>query len=257
MTRLRRTRQSVLLVLIAILLGGCQLASSIRGGTKADPADHFEDPTTLEVAQAIADGKDDSVRELIAQGADLSATGKEGVTLLQWALFEARPRMFDLLLELGADPNQHGIGGSTIMHNAAIVDSTRYLETLLELGVDPDLRHERTQATPLMGATGMRTQEHFELLLEAGADVTLVDRTDNSALHRAAMVNAGPQVLALLEAGADPEGRNAQDATFQNYFWTTNANIMSEDGLEGRRLVAQWLEEQGYEVNPEARWTKD
>lgn len=244
--------RTMAIALVMVLLSGCGL---LGGGRVA--AEHFEDPAAQELAQAVADGKLSTIRELVADGTSVDSAGKDGITMAQWAVFERQHRSLETLLELGADIELHGLGGSTVLHSAAIVDNPRYLRTLLEAGADPDLRHAQTERTPLMGATGARTMEHFTLLLEAGADIDLTDRTGNTALHLAAMVNAGEQVLMLLERGADPLARNAQDATFQDYFWTTNANVMNERGLESRRQVAEWLEQRNVSLAPNARWTKD
>lgn len=238
----------------ALLVAGCGLFGS---GGRYDVAEHFEDPEARELASAVAAGSESQIRDLVERGASVDATGKDGVTMLQWAVLEGKQRSLKTLLELGADPEQHGLGGSTVMHTASIVRTPEALRTLLEAGVDPDLRHGVTERTPLMGAVGMRTTEHFFLLLEAGADVTLADRTGQTALHLAAMVNAGTHVLELLERGADPEAENSQDATFQNYYWTTDANIMNERGLRYRQLVAEWLQANDVELAEGARWTKD
>lgn len=177
--------------------------------------------------------------------------------MLQWAVFEHKPRSLETLLALGADVEQHGLGGSTVVHSAAIGQTARYLEILLAAGADLDLRHAETGRTPLMGAVGMRTTEHFSMLLDAGADVTLADTMGLTALHQAAMVNAHTHVLELLERGSDPEAESVVGATFQNFFWTTPVNVLNERGLEGRRLVAEWLAANGVEVAEHARWTKD
>src|SRR5690606_24480427 len=95
-------------------------------------------------------------------------------------------------------------------------------------GGDPNARHGQTRAGPLAAAAGPRTDAQFRMLLEAGADPDLADRTGNTALHAAAMINAGEHVLLLLERGASPHARNAQGATFQPYFFRT-----AEASLDG------------------------
>lgn len=240
-------------VATALLLSGCGLF----GGGGPDVSEHFEDESAQELATAVAGGSASRIRDLVAEGVSVDTTGKDGVTMLQWAVFENEHRSLETLLELGADVEQLGLGGSTVLHSAAIATSPRHLETLLATGVDPDLRHGITERTPLMGAVGLRTTEHFSMLLEAGADVTLTDRTGLTALHLAAMVNAGTHVLELLDRGADPEAESSTGATFQPFFWQTPARVMNDRALENRRLVAEWLESHGVEVSDEARWTKD
>lgn len=249
-----RRAMAALAVAVAMLAGGCGILS---GGGGRDVTEHFEDPAAQELARAVSSGSQGEIRKLVEEGTSVGTTGKDGVTMLQWAVYEGRHRSLETLLELGADPEQHGLGGSTVMHSAAIARTPDALRILLEADVDPDLRHARTERTPLMGAVGMRTNEHFTLLLEAGADVTLADRMGVTALHLAAMVNAGTHVLELLERGADPLAENSTGATFQDFYWTTNADIMNERGLRYRELVAEWLQANDVELAEGARWTKN
>lgn len=249
-----RVLMVVLVASAAVLVAGCGLFGT---GGGSDVAEHFEDPETRELAAAVSAGAESRIRDLVEGGVSVDAAGKDGVTMLQWAVFEHEPRSLETLLTLGADVEQPGLGGSTVLHSAAIGRSPRHLEILLAAGADPDVRHARTGRTPLMGAVGMRTDEHFSMLLEAGADVTLADNMGLTALHLAAMVNAHTHVLELLERGADPEAESVVGATFQDFFWRTPVDVLNEEALEGRRLVAEWLEAHGVEVAEEARWTKD
>lgn len=237
---------------LALLVSACGLGS---GGQ--DVTEHFEDESAQELAAAVASGSDSSIRELVEGGISVETTGNDGVTMLQWAIYEDKLPSLETLLDLGADPAVHGLGGSTAAHTAAIARRPVHLETLLAAGVDPDVRHATTERTPLMGAVGIDLGEHFSMLLEAGADVTLSDRTGLTALHLAAMLNAGPHVLELLDRGADPEAVSSTGATFQDYFWNTPADVMNERALEDRRLVAEWLQTNGIEVAQDARWTKE
>ena len=91
------------------------------------------------------------------------------------------------------------------------------------------------------GVRGGEVARQFQALLEAGADPNAADRTGNTALHRAAMVNAGAHVLALLEAGADPQAKNAQDATFQSYYFRVPENVVNEESRGHRKAVVEWL----------------
>ena len=60
-------------------------------------------------------------------------------------------------------------------------------------------------------------------------------------MHVAAKINASARVLALLEAGAPPEARNRQGATFQRYLFRTSERILSDEARRGRAEVVDWL----------------
>lgn len=241
--------------LLAMTLSGCQILGG--GGSGRQASDLFADERARELARAVSAGDRKAIRELVADGSPLDARGTDDITVLQWAIRENQHGALLTLLELGADVEQAGHGGTTALHTAAVVSNPRHLRTLLEHGADPDLPHAVTRETPLMAAAGSRTDEHFRLLLKHGADVHLADRNGDTALHVAAMVNAGGQVLTLLEMGADPVAQDRVGATFQDYFWTTDARLMHDRALRERRAVAQWLTAQGIPLHEDADWTKD
>lgn len=242
-------------VLLAMTVSACQLLGG--GGTGRDVTQHFDDALAQELARAVSSGDRDGIRDLVAAGSPVDAVGKEGVTMLQWAVFEGQHGALSTLLDLGADVEQHGLGGSTVLHTAAQAPDVWFLDTLLETGVDPDLRHAVTEETPLQAATGMGTDENFRLLLKHDADVRLADRNRTTALHLAAMLNAGSQVLALLDRGADPLAVDRVGATFQDYFWTTNPDIMHDLALRERRTVADWLTARDIPLHEDAAWERD
>lgn len=203
----------------------------------------FSDPAVIRVAEAVKHDDADAVRAAVAGGANPNAQGEEGLNLLQFAILNAQPHSLKALLQAGADPNRPGIGGATALHTAAIVDDPQYLELLLEFRGDPNVEHAITAETPLAQATGPRTDAQFRLLLQAGADPNKADRTGNTPLHRAGMINAGAHVLALLHAGADARLRNAQQASFQTYYFRTDANVLNAQARAQREAVVQWLRE--------------
>ncbi len=207
-----------------------------------DTAEAFpNDPRTAELAGAAAEGDAARVRALVGAGADPNAHGDRGVTPLQFAMLAQDLDGMRALLDAGADPNLPGLGGATAMHMAAIADDPKYLRLLLDRGGDPNARHGATGAGPLAGAAGPRTDAQFRMLLDAGADPNLADRTGNTPLHAAAMINAGEHVLLLLEKGASPNAKNAQDATFQPYFFRTKDELLTDDARARRAAVVAWL----------------
>lgn len=231
-------------VIHAMLLS-LALAGTACRGDAMDASKAFPDPAVAALAQAAAEGDRAGVRERAAAGADPNARGADRVTPLQYAMLAQSKAGLEALLDAGADPSQPGLAGRTAVHSAAIADDPGYLRILLEHRADPDARHGDTGGTALADAAGPRTDDQFRMLLEAGADPSIADRTGNTPLHKAAMINAGSHVLLLLERGAPASAKNAQDATFQAYYFKLPAAKLSERARGERAAVAAWLEANG------------
>lgn len=231
-------RATLIVPTIALLLG---LSGVACRGDAMDPSHAFHDAGVERLAAAAADGDAARVRSLVAEGIDPNATGDKGINLLQVAMIARSETGLVALLDAGADPNTPGLGGSTAVHSAAITTDPDVLRIVLAHGGDPNARHGETGATPLADATGPRTQAQFDMLLASGADPDAADRTGNTPLHKAAMLNAGAQVLALLQAGARANAKNAQDQTFQRYYFKLPAGRLDEASRQARAEVVEWL----------------
>lgn len=228
------------------------LSGAACSGDAMDARSAFPDATQAALAQAAADGDAAAVRSQVQAGANPNAAGDEGVLPLQIAMLAQSKAGFTALLEAGADPNLPGLGGATAMHGAAIANDPGYLDIALVHRGDPDAKHAKTGATPLAGATGPRTDAQFRRLLAAGADAGAADRTGNTPLHKAAMINAGDHVLALLEAGAAPSAKNTQGETFQRYFFKTPADRLTPEARAARGRVVEWLKANSVPVDAAA-----
>ena len=149
------------------------------------------------------------------------------------------------LLESGLDPTGTDADGDTVVHLAAADDDPGYLDVLIRYGVDPDTPNALTSRTPLMSAILAERDPQIERLIAAGADLSLADRTGNTALHVAAQINDPAKVLRLLEAGAPVGLRNAQGRTFQAYLFLTPSRLLSRDAAHARARVVDWLSSRG------------
>ena len=216
-----------------------------------DHSGAFEASPLAAIATAVARGDVARIAAL-APGLDLSVRGGRNLTLLEWAIWNARPRAVSALLDAGADPSVPGLDQETALHMAAMVEDPTYLEILLRHGAPVDPVSPRGQLTPLFRAVQNRREAQIALLLRAGADLNRIDATGNSLLHVAAQVGAAnPWVLRLLEAGIDPTLRNAQQNTFQPYFFTTPERLLNASGRETRAAVRAWLARSGIPADQE------
>lgn len=236
---------------LVLVLSGCQM---LGGATENDVTENFEGEAAQALGQAVADGDRSAIREAVEGGASVGTTGEDGVTMLQLAIYEKKPGAFQTLLELGADPDQVGYRGDAALHTAAKAESPDYVQALLEAGADPDVGNATTRRTPLMEAAAPFFTDQFEMLLDAGADVTLADRTGHTALHVAAMTNGFSHVLSLLERGADPRATTDTGATFQDYLYDGDPDLLLDSAVRELGRIADWLRAHDVPLHDEVPW---
>lgn len=190
---------------------------------------------------AIAAGKDDAALELLARGAQLELSTKDGRRPLHFAVSHNRIKVLDALLAAGADSNSQDRRGLTPLHlaaqqgnlvavttllrsgadahllskdgmtplHAAVLGNTdtRILDAFLKRGVDVNSKvglnhYPWGGATPLILAASLGNVEAIKALLARGADVNAQDARGLTALHQAIARNR-PGVDVLFQAGAD------------------------------------------------------
>jgi len=199
---------------------GRQIREEIRSGRY----DFGNQPTLLAVAQAISANDPNAIRAAAKSVPDLQSPGRDGATLLCWAVTETwqRPQLVEsvkTLLSLGANPNYtNGHRESFAMGNA-VHGSAPLLQTMLDAGGDPNARDEFGRPIILMiwylGYYPNDQRARLDLLLDRGADInsTMPQSESDSGgytllLYRTKMgpdhSDAFSDALHLLERGADP-----------------------------------------------------
>src|SRR6059058_4820275 len=153
-----------------------QLDEEMRSGRY----DFGDQPALLAVAQAISANDQDAIRAAAKAVPNLQAPGRDGTTLLCWAVRETwqRPQLVEsvkTLLSLGADPNfTNGHRDSFAMGNA-VHASAPVLRAMLEAGGNPNARHEFGRPIILMnwylGYYPNDQRARLDLMLDRGADI--------------------------------------------------------------------------------------
>ena len=186
------------------------------------------------VAQGIVKNDPEAIRSAAKGVPDLQAPGRDGATLLNFAVRQSwqRPESIDAirtLLSLGADPNYtNGNRNSFAMANAGH-SSAPVLRSMLDAGGNANTRDEFGRPMILMnwylGYYKEQARSRFNLLLDHGADVNSAMPADGSdsagyplLLYRTAMGlddNAAyADALLLLQRGADPNLPATDGMTF-------------------------------------------
>jgi ankyrin repeat protein len=161
-----------------------------RGGRASTPLMH-----------AAAFGNLETMKLLIAKGADVNARNDANATALLWCARD--PEKARLLIENGADVNVQSRQGRTPLIVAALRHgNAAIVRLLLDKGADPKLK-TRLGTTALHSAASAGDAQSIRLLLSKGASVNAGDVLGRTPLFAASSTGQPGAVEALIDAGAD------------------------------------------------------
>jgi ankyrin repeat protein len=145
-----------------------------------------------------------SVRALIASGADVNARSGDGSTALLWAAHNSIVEIARALIAAKASVDVANDYGITPLLEASRIGDAAMVDALLRGGADPKRAHPEGE-TPLMAASRSGSVAAVRLLLARGVDVNHAESfQQTTALMWAAAEGHIDVVDLLLEAGADP-----------------------------------------------------
>ena len=146
--------------------------------------------------EAVENDRVGTVKKALFDGVDLSLRDERGDTPLAVAADSGSLGVVHLLLEHGADPNDRVWGEYTALHITALQDyppavapqekenDLDIARALISAGANVNARNERGE-TPLHLATQENNLPLLKLLIGYGANPTLVDAFDRTALSYA------------------------------------------------------------------------
>jgi len=222
--------------------------------------DFGDQPALFAVAQGVVKNDPDAIRAAAKGVPDLQAPGRDGATLLNFAVMQSwqRPESVDAirtLLSLGADPNYTNGNRNSFALANAVHASAPVLRAMLEAGGNPNTRDEFGRPVILMnwylGYYENQARSRLELLLDHGADVNSAMPKDGSdsagyplLLYRTAMGLkenlAYADALLLLERGADPSRAGADGMTFGNILIAHQAHFQRTLKPPPAEFTALW-----------------
>ncbi len=222
--------------------------------------DFGQQPPLFAVAQGIVKNDSGAIRAAAKNAPDLQALGRDGTTLLNFAVRRSwqRPESVEAigtLLSLGADPNYtNGKPNSLAMADAGH-SSAPVLRAMLEAGGNANTRDEFGRPMILMnwylGYYKDQARSRLELLLNHGADVNSTmpnDRSDSAGysllLYRTAMgvddKLAYSDALLLLERGADPTRSGSDGMTLGKILANHRAHFQKTHKSASTEFTALW-----------------
>jgi uncharacterized protein len=159
---------------------------------------------TLSAADAAQNQNRDALRALISQHANLNEQQADGTTALQWAAHWNDVDSVKLLLAAGANPKLANRYGVTPLSEAAAQGNAAIIEALLRAGADANSLTTPDGETVLMTAARSGNLESVKALLDHGANVNAKENyRGQTALMWAAAERHPAVVKLLLEHGAD------------------------------------------------------
>jgi len=136
---------------------------------------------------------------------NLDLQDSDGNTALLLAIFRGQFRMAEYLLKLGANPNIKNENGISPLYESITgktIDNS-FISLLLKMGANPNERLRDYQNAPILNLVALRsTIEITELLLKAGADVSAVDYTMQTAIELLFRYNFKDKIDLFLKYGA-------------------------------------------------------
>ena len=187
------------------------------------PVDHIQRNNEA-LLEACRDGDDEICEVLISFGADVNSSVYKQTPLFI-SCRNAHSACVDLLLSHGVNVNAVSLYDGTTPLIATASNSGTPVGLTLDQFIDNRCRCTRSllatgvaiDQTDIIGSTAlMRATWNFrltEILIEAGANVNILDCTGDSALHNASRRNDADVVMFLLERGANIDARNVGGCT--------------------------------------------
>jgi len=241
---------AVTMGLLALLSTACGLNNFTNPIYKHKPEDVFESPQ-LEIAKAIRKDRPGIIKQLIENdpAIDLDKAGKDGITLLFWALAHRHPDTARQLLKMGANPDtpwldKEGVATYAIAM-AASGKSDKTFELLLEYGANPDGDIEGTPA--IFKTIYARRFDRMRVLLDHGANIDAIDKQTNLSLaHFCSKLMMFDQVAYLIERGADFKRKSGVGGSVA-YQVQKRRGELNDHSEKWRTIVEQMLVERGVE----------
>ncbi len=184
--------------LVCLIMLGCSLKAQAASNNSTLPS-------AEEMAAYHGDAKE--ILRLLSEGFDVNHLGKDGLSLLSYAVSGSQLSLVKLLLAKGADPKADG--GSSMV-TAADLNNLEMLQCLLSAGGNPNAHFGTILDTPLIWAARRASVDAVSLLLRNGANPN-----EQNALGWSPLMVAGSGAVAriLIDHGADLNARDKKGMT--------------------------------------------
>lgn len=147
--------------------------------------------------RAVIDRQVERVAELVKKVSSVDVRDQEGATALMWAALLGDKKIFANLTGEKADPRATNLAGLNAYHFAICSGKTEILEMLVNAQKHLLRTKDRYGNTGLMIAAGRGHLVAFQILLKAGADLSVTNNAGQHAIHLAGIYNRGRVLQSL------------------------------------------------------------
>ena len=182
------------------------------------PGDFYTDPRQVRLAVAVDAGDAAAVEAAVRDGADVHAWGKDGYSILYWAMARKSVAGFEALLKNGADVTGDYRDPAVVKENrlrdfivrlTLEVADPGFLKAALRQGLDPNYVLDKDSNESLLFLAGGRHNEPaLRLLLDSGANIEQQNHLGYTALGDAMLRCDFNTMRFLMERGADLTVKN-------------------------------------------------
>jgi ankyrin repeat protein len=180
---------------------GAEWPDELSGETSSSPAD----PRATQVMAALRDGDKSAFAKLVNENPKVAnLRGPAGTTPLMQAVLYGDLESVKVLLASGADPNVRNEANATALMWA--VDDIEKTRLLLDHGADVNARSDDSRTPLLIAAGPFGSNEVVKLLLDRGADTSAKSPTNRgytTPLSEAARTGDVARLRMLIDRGAD------------------------------------------------------
>lgn len=225
---------------------GQSLAKMNIAAMSAD--DYFQSSAEVALVEAASRGDRQGIKTAVANGANLNAVGKNGMTPLFWVIaIDPNLNGLQYLLDEDADPNITTTVSGEIRDSettATVLAYTqpdpRFMRVLLDAGA---------RAKPsLLLKTGLDERlAHLKIVIEHGADVNHRMRFGSTPMKEALYSRDFKAALLYLQSGADPTATDMHDNSPITFLKKRHDRFeRSSEPDSGYAELVQALKENGY-----------
>lgn len=248
----------VMWVVSLAVVTGCRPPTMPLGNRplkQVPPSEFFADPLQLRLAVAVEAGDATGVEDAVRAGADVHAWGKDGYSLLYWAMARNNLAGFESLVKNGADVTGD-YRNPTILKEERLRDfiirlilevaDAGYLEAALRHGLDPNYVLDKDSNESLLFLAGSRHNEPaLQLLLDSGARIEQQNCVGYTALGEAMLRRDFKTMWFLMERGADPMTGSDRQSDVPAKFKTYGSRGVRPDQREYFEKVVDELVRRG------------